>query len=83
MLSVDEGSDSALLLNVSNCVKCEGGLTRGLRTVDFYDAATGKSANAERNIQCDGAGRNHLDGSALVASQAHDGTLTKLAVDLG
>jgi hypothetical protein len=64
-------------------VQGERGLTRRLGTVDLDDPAAGKPADAERDIQRDRSGGDHLDGGAVVAAQPHDRALSELPVDLG
>ena len=83
VLRVDECRDAAGTLGVGDGVQGEGGLTRGLRTVDLHDPAAGKTADAERDIQGDRTGGDHGDGGAFIAAEAHDGTLAELTVDLG
>jgi hypothetical protein len=83
VLCIDEGGDAARALGVGDGVQGESGLTRRLRPIDLDDAATREAADAERDIQCDGPGGDHLDRSTVIAAKAHDGTLAELAVDLG
>ena len=83
VLGVDERGDAAGALGVGDGVQRERGLSGGLRAVDLDDAAAGQPADAERDIERDGAGGDHLDGGAFVAAEAHDRALAELAVDLG
>ena len=83
VLRIDEGSDATGALHIGNRVKRERGLSRRFWTVDFADTATWEPANAERNIECDRPSGDHLNGSAFIRTEAHDGTLTELSVDLG
>ena len=82
VLGVDERGDAARLLRVGDRVERQRRLTRRLRTVDLDDAAAREPADAERDVERDRTGRDDLDGSALVAAQAHDGALAELTVDL-
>ena len=83
MLRVDEGRDAAVLLGIRDGVQRERGLARGLRAVDLDDTAAGKTPDAERDIQRDGAGGDDGDRRALVAAEAHHAALAELTVDLG
>ena len=47
MLSVDEGSDAAVLLCLCDGMDGERGLTRRFRTIDFYDTSLRVAANAK------------------------------------
>ena len=83
VLGVDEGCDAAEALGVGDRVERHRGLTGGFRTVDFHDAAARQAANSQRDIQCDGTGRNDLDGCADFVAKAHDRALAELLVNLG
>src|SRR5690606_7776160 len=82
VLRVHEGCDAARALRVRDRVEGEGRLSGRFRSVDLDDAAAGKTADAERHIERDGSRGNHLDRSALVTAEAHDGALAELTVDL-
>ncbi len=82
VLRVDEGGDPAGLLHVRDRVERQRRLAGGLRTVDLDDASARQAADAERDVERDGPRRDHLDGCALVAAEAHDRPLAELAVDL-
>jgi hypothetical protein len=58
-------------------------LSRGLWPVDLDDAATGKTPDAERDVERDGSRRDHGDRGSFVAAEAHDAPLAELSVDLG
>ena len=83
VLSVDERRDAASGLGVRDRVKRQRRLTRRLRAVDLDDAASREAADAERDIEGDGARGDDVDRGAFFAAQAHDGSLAELAVDLG
>ncbi|MNI22150.1 hypothetical protein D3C73_757010 [compost metagenome] len=73
MFSIDEGADAALLLGFCNRLQRECRLTRTFRTVNFDDTALGETANAERNIEAERAGRNRLDlDDTVVRTELHD-----------
>ena len=83
VLGVDERRDAAGALRVGDRVQGQRRLTRRLRSVDLDDAAARETADAERDIEGDRAGGHDLDGSALVAAEAHHRALPELPVDLG
>ena len=83
VLGVDERGDAAGPLRVGDGVEGESGLTRGLRPIDFDDAAAREPANAERDVEGDRPGGDHGDRGALVAAETHDGALAELAINLG
>ena len=75
--------DAAGLLGVGHGVQRDRRLARGLRAVDLDDAATGQPADAERDVEGGGAGRDDADRDAATLAQAHDGALAVGTVDLG
>src|SRR5690606_23927516 len=74
--------DAARALDIRDGVERQRRLTRGLRTIDLDDPTTGQPTDAERDVERDGAGLDHLHRSPLVAAEAHDRSLSELAVDL-
>ena len=78
MLSVDEGSDAAVLLCLCDGMDGERGLTGRLRTIDFYDTSLRVAANAESGVQTDTAGRYDLDIIHLLVAELHDGSLAEV-----
>ena len=82
MLSVNKRCDSTLSLDIGNRVKSQRGLTRGLWTVNFDDAAAWQTANPQGDVQSDGAGGNNGDGRTFVRTQSHDRALTELSIYL-
>ena len=83
MLGVDEGGDAAPLLCFGDHVQGQGGLTGRLRAEDLYDAAAGYAPDAQRGVQADGSGGDHLDVLLhLPVTQRHDGALTEVLFDL-
>ncbi len=81
VLGVDVGANAAVALCFGDHVHGQGGLTRGLRAEDLHDSATGQAADAERNIQGQGAGLHGLDGHRPLLAHPHDGALAELLVD--
>src|SRR5215217_4508540 len=57
VLGVDERRDAAGRLGVGHRVQGHGRLTGGLRAVDLDDAATRQTADAQGDVEGDGAGR--------------------------
>src|SRR5579871_3314827 len=55
MLRIDIGDDSALLLRFGHRMESERGLAGRLRSVDFDDAPAREAADAERDIEPEGA----------------------------
>lgn len=82
VLRVDEGRDAARALGIGHRVQGDRGLTRGLGAVDLHDPAARQAADAERHVQRDRAGRDHLDGGSGVIAQAHHRPLAELPLDL-
>ena len=62
VLGVDVGADAAVALGLGHHVHGEGGLARGLRAVDLDDPAPGQAADAEGEVEGQGAGGDVLDG---------------------
>ncbi|SKZ98083.1 Uncharacterised protein [Mycobacteroides abscessus subsp. abscessus] len=83
MLGVDECGDAARSLRVGHRVESDRRLTRRLRAVDLHDAATRQTADTERDVECDGPGRDHLDRLPALLTEAHHRTLAEVLVDLG
>src|SRR5690606_37589403 len=77
-----EGGNTAGTLCVRNRVQGNRGLTGRFRTIDFHHATTRETADTERNIEWDRAGRDHFYRGTLIRAQAHHGTLAELAVNL-
>src|SRR6516164_4411510 len=83
MLRIDEGAGPTAALTLGNHVQREGGLPGALRSVDLNDAAAWQSADTERDIEAERAGRNNLGlRRGLVRPEFHNRTLAKGAFDL-
>ena len=83
VLGVDEGGDAAGLLGLGDDVQGEGGLARGLGTVDLDHAAPRHPADAEGQVEGEAAGRDGLDRvGRAVDAHAHDRALAELLLDL-
>ncbi|MNN62151.1 hypothetical protein D3C81_1774320 [compost metagenome] len=82
MLGVDEGTGSAHFLGLGDDRQGQRGFTGRLRTVDLDDTAFWQAANAQGNVQAQGAGGNGRNRLALVIAHAHDRAFTELTLDL-
>ena len=83
MLGVDEGADAALALRLGHRMERQRGLAGALRTVDLDDAAARQAADAERDVQAQGAGGHGGDlHHLLVLPEPHDRALAEGALDL-
>src|SRR5256712_1701792 len=83
VLRVDERRHAAEFLSLRDDLQRERRFPRRLRSEDFGDAAARHTANAEREVDADSAGRNgvdRLDGAFL--TEAHDRALAELLFDL-
>ena len=83
VLGVDEGGEAPRLLRLGDDVQGEGRLAARLGTEDLDDPAPGDAADAEGEVEGQGAGRNAGDLLALLVAHAHDRTLPELPLYLG
>ncbi len=84
MLGIDKGAGAGLALHLGDHLQREGGLARRFGPVDFDDAAARQAAYAQRDVQPQGTGGDHLDVLELFAlAQPHDRALAELLFDLG
>src|SRR5215211_3916920 len=83
VLGVDESSEAPCFLCLGDDVQGEGRLAARLGTEDLDDPASGDAANAEGEVEGQGAGRNGGDALALFVAHAHDRTLPELPLNLG
>src|SRR5690606_12670643 len=76
---VHEGGSATEFLRLRHDLQRERGLAGGLRPVDLDDPAARQAADAERDVEADGAAGNGIDvpGRTAVA-QAHDRALAEL-----
>ena len=83
VFDVDEGRRSAGLLRFGDGMQRERRLTARFRTVDLDDAAARETADAEREIERDRAGRDDVERHALLeVAHLHDRAFTELPLDL-
>jgi hypothetical protein len=82
VLGVDERGQPAHGLRVGDHVEGQGGLAGRLGAEDLCHTPPGHAADAERGVEGDGAGRDRRDPDLRAVTQAHDGALAELALDL-
>src|SRR6516225_7758230 len=83
MLGVDKSTGPATSLRLGNDMKCQGRLTRALRSIDLYDPATRQAADAERYVEAQGPRRDHLGiRGGLARPELHYRTLAEGTFDL-
>ena len=61
VLGVDEGAGAAALLRLGDDMQRQRRLARAFRPVDLDDPAARQAADAERDVEAERAGRDHLD----------------------
>ena len=83
MFGIHESGRTAGFLDFGDDMQGERGLARGLRSVDFHDPTPGQAADAQGQIQSEGASRHGNDiAGCLAIAHAHDRALAKLFFDL-
>ena len=83
VLGVDERHDAAGALGVGHRVQGDGRLAGGLRAVDLHHPAAREAAEAERDVERDRAGRDHLERRPDLVAEAHHRALAELLLDVG
>src|SRR5215207_134994 len=83
VLGIDEGGETSCFLRLGDDVQGEGRLAARLRTEDLDDATPWDAANAEGEVEGQGAGRDAVDPLAFLVAHAHDRTLPELPLYLG
>ena len=82
VLNVDVGCGPAELLSLGHDVDGQGRLSGGLAAEDLGDPASGYAADAQRDVQGQGAGRNALCGQGLAYfAKAHHGAFAVVLLD--
>src|ERR671920_299661 len=66
VLGVDEGGEATCFLRLGDDVQGEGRLAAGLGTEDLHDATPGEAANAEGEVEGQGASRDAVDALAFL-----------------
>ena len=80
---VDERRDAPQLLRAGHRVQRDGGLARRLRAVDLDDAPARQPPDAERDVERDRPGGDHLQRRADLVAESHHRALAELLVDVG
>jgi hypothetical protein len=70
VFGVDEGAGAAALLRLGDDMQRQRGLARAFRPVDLDDPAARQAADAERDVEPERAGGDHLDLHRAVACRA-------------
>jgi len=78
VLGVDEGADPAQSLGLGDDVVDQGGLAGGLGAEDLDDPAARDAADAERQVECEGTGRDRVDLDGAFVAESHQGALAEL-----
>ena len=83
VFGVDEGADAAFLLGFGDDVQRQRGLARRFRSVNLDHATARQTADTERDIEPQRAGRDGLDlQRLLVFAEAHDRAFAEAPLDL-
>ena len=82
VFGIDEGAGAAQLLRLGERMERQRRLAGAFGAVNLDDAAAGQAADAERDIEADGAGRHDIRLDHLALAEAHDRALAEGALDL-
>src|SRR3712207_2954002 len=83
VLGVDKGGEAAGLLGFGDDVQGGGRLAAGLGAENLDDAPARYAADAEGQVEGEGAGRDAGYPRTLLVAHAHDRTLPELPLNLG
>src|SRR6266478_189000 len=84
VFGVDESGLASEFLGFGDDLQRERGLTTGFRSVDFDDAAAGKTANSESGVNRKAAAGDDVDWNEdILAAEPHDGALAVKLLDDG
>src|SRR5215211_4645938 len=83
VLGVDEGGEASCSLRLGDDVQGEGRLAAGLGAEDLDDTTPRDPADAEGEVEGQGAGRDGGDILSLLVAHAHDRTFPELPLYLG
>src|SRR3989338_9584567 len=81
MFRIDECRHAARFLCLCDDVKRKRSFAGRFRSEDLDDASTGESADPERVVESDGAGRDCFHADFWCVTQLHNGILTKLRLN--
>ena len=82
MLDVDKRSEATAFLRLRDHGQRKRGFAGGFRTENFDHTTAGKSADAERAINQNVPGRNHVDIDYLFVAETHNGAVSVILGDL-
>ena len=83
MLGVDKGADAAVFLALGDGFQTQGGFTGRLGAKNFDNTATRQTADAQRQVQPQRTGGNHLQVFLLVAAvHFNDGAFAEILFNL-
>ena len=82
VFGIDESGGAAGLLRLGDDMQRQRGLARAFRAVDLDHPAARQAADAERDIEPERTGRDHLDLHRLLRAQLHRRALAERAIDL-
>ena len=82
VLGVDEGADAAAALRLGDHVVDERRFAGRLRPEDLDDPAARQTADAERDVEGERAGRDRADRDGGLVVHLHDRALAELPLDL-
>ena len=84
VLRIHKSARTARPLRLRDDVQGQCGFAGSFGTVNFDDAAARHPTRAKRDIECERARWNHLDGHppSFFSTEPHDGPLAKLLFDL-
>ena len=83
VFGINEGDGAASFLRFGQHVQRQRGFARAFRPVNLDHAAFGQTADAERNIEAQRAGRNQFDIHGFTAAQLHRRAFAKSTINLG
>ena len=82
MLRVYKRHLAALFLGLRRHMKGQRSLTGGFRSVDLHNAAPGQTAYAQRHVQGQGTGGDHVHLQIILVAKTHNGALAVHFFDL-
>lgn len=82
MLDIDEGGESAAFLRLGDDRERERRFSRRFGAKNFYDTPARKTADAQRAVDQDVAGRDDINIDDFFFAEAHDRTIAEVFGDL-
>jgi hypothetical protein len=81
MFHVNEGGHAAHFLGLGDDVLGQGGLARTFGAIDFGDAASGDAADAQGDVEGDGAGGDSFNVQVSGLPQFHNSPFSEAFFD--